>query len=185
MKYRSNHNKFLLTACGLILVAVIVWLGWYKFIDTKSVKLPSNVATSASASDNNLNNQRKASSSPAQTLDNGSTSTSSTTNSNSTPISLTITRAGVVDNSLQVGTLVTGTTTGTCTLSVSQTGQVTITKTNQVTQENNSYVCPVFSVSTSNFPNQGSWNVSVSFSSANQTTTSNWADNPVNLSSSQ
>jgi hypothetical protein len=129
-------------------------------------------------SDNAANNARKGSASSNSTLDSGSS-----TGQSSTPLSVTVTRAGVVGNQLQVGTLVEGTTTGICTLSVSQTGQQTITKTETIQQQNNTYSCPVFSLPTSQFPNQGSWNVSVAVTSNGKTASGQWQANPVALGS--
>jgi cytoskeletal protein RodZ len=128
-------------------------------------------------SDNAENNARKSNPASANpTLDNGSTSTPTPT------FSVTITRAGVVGDNFQVASLINGATAGTCTLSLSQTGQTTITQTNQVALQNNAYVCPVFSIPLSQFPNQGNWTVNLSVVSGAQTETAAWADNPVSLS---
>ncbi len=128
-------------------------------------------------SDNNANNQRKSNpSTAAPTLDNGATST--TTNSTA---SVTITRAGVVAGNLQVGTLVSGATSGTCTLSVTQSGQQTVTQTQSISQQENTYACAVFNVPTTSFSNNGPWAVSVSVSTNAGAANSTWQGNPVYL----
>jgi cytoskeletal protein RodZ len=177
-----------------ILIAVVVLVGLiggtYLIIQAKhpaqessATKQDSSVYPSALPQDNNDNNTRKSSpSSAAQTLDNGPSVTSSTANTGN--ISVTITRVAITNSALVVGTLVDGTTSGTCTLSVSQTGQQTITSTNTVVQQNNAYACPNFNVPINQFPNQGNWNVSISLTSGGATVTNTYGDNPVNLSGS-
>jgi cytoskeletal protein RodZ len=180
----KSHKKMLLTI--IIVIVILVVFGSVIWVKHKNTPATANTATSSYPAENNSNNARKESSSPAPTLNNGptsSTSQNSTTNNSLSNVSLTITRAGVVGNNLQVGTLIDGSTSGTCTLSVSQTGQTTITASDQETTENNSYVCPVFNLPLSKFPNQGSWNVSIVFSNSSGSVTSSWIDNPVSLSS--
>jgi cytoskeletal protein RodZ len=184
----TNKKKILLVL-GIIIVVGLIWIGWYKFIRTNVVStLPSNVATKPAPNSNKLNNERKKSTSPAPTLNNGPSNTSqgnssSQSNSSKSPsFSVTITRVGIVNNNLQVGTIVNGTNVGTCTLKVSQTGQTTVTMTNQVMLQNNSYVCPVFNIPVSQFPNQGDWNILVQLSSNSNTVIANWSNNPINLS---
>jgi hypothetical protein len=181
MNHRRKSKKFLGIAVLVIAVIVAGSFITYRLTRTdKTVPLPAGVSTKSSPADNNLNNQRKASSSPASTLDNGATT--SKTQTSSTNATITITRAGVVDNNLQVGSLVSGTTSGTCTLSAQQSGQTTITQTNQVTLENNSYACPVFNIPLSSFPNQGNWNVSIALTTNGSTVSASWVNNPVDLS---
>lgn len=174
----SKKIPLLALICVVIVAAgtSVIWLR-----DDSSKTSP--FATKSYPAENNFNNTRKASSKPATTLDNGPTSSSSTSSSTDN-VSLTITRADVDNqsNALEVGTLVNGTTSGTCTLSVSQAGETTITATNQVTLSNNTYSCPVFSIPLSQFPNLGKWNVSVEIVSGSSNTTSNYTLNPVNLS---
>jgi hypothetical protein len=182
---KSLKKRIFLTVLAVIAVAVAATILIIKHSDSSN-KEP--FATHSTAADNDLNNARKKSSSPAQTLDNGPTlssgSSSSGNTTSTTSPTLTITRAGVDDNSLEIGTLVNGATSGTCTLSVSQAGQKSITAAGQVVLQNNSYSCPVFNIPTNQFPNQGDWNVSVTLTSGSTSITSDWANNPVNLSNS-
>ncbi len=194
-KLRRNLSKNKLLVAGIV-VLVLIGVASLLLVRHKSAPTSNlNIATHSVPADNNANNSRKQSTSPATTLNNGSTGTnttnaagstsgssssSSSSNSNET---ITVTRAAIANNSLEVGTLVNGGTSGTCTLNVSQTGETTVTASNQVTLENNSYVCPTFILPLSNFPNQGIWNVSVTLSSGSFSTTSNWTNNPVDLSS--
>lgn len=176
---KSKHKKKaprIIFGTAVVLVVMLFGYGLWKHYHTSSLGV--NIATHSSPADNDFNNTRKSSPTPAQTLDNGPTASSSTKPN----ISLTVTRAGTFDGSLEVGTLVNGATTGTCTLDVSQTGQQTITQSEQVALSNNSYTCPVFNVPLSQFPNQNDWNVSVTLTSGGATTNASWANNPVNFS---
>ena len=164
----------------VIAVIAVLILGHHTSLH-KGASLPKNIATQSSGSDNNANNNRKSSTAPAQTLNQGPTSSPPAPTSSSSAV-VTITRAGVINSSLQVGTLLGGVTSGTCTLTVSQTGEQSITETDSVTLQNNSYVCPVFNVPLNKFPNNGLWNVSVSVSTSGSVTTGEWSNNPVSLS---
>lgn len=178
MNHRRKSKKLLGIATLVVAVILVGSFITYRLTRTdNTTPLPAGVSTKSSPADNNVNNQRKTSSSPASTLDNGATTSTPQTNA-----TITITRAGIVDNNLQVGSLVSGTTSGTCTLSAQQSGQTTIMQTNQVTLETNSYVCPVFNIPLSSFPNQGKWNVSIALTVDGSTVNTNWANNPVDLS---
>jgi hypothetical protein len=87
-----------------------------------------------------------------------------------------------VGGNLQVGTLVNGGTSGTCTVNVTQAGQPTVALSNQIALDNNSYACPVFNLPLSDFSNQGEWEVSVTLNTGSGNVTSSWANNPVDLS---
>ncbi len=176
-KKHKKVDSHIIVGIAVIIVVLFGYGVWKHY--HKSSPLGVNVATHSSAADNNFNNARKSSSAPAQTLDNGPTVSKSTT---PVDISLTVTRAGVFNSSLEVGTLVNGTTSGTCTLSVSQAGQQTITQSASVVLSNNSYSCSVFNVPLSQFPNQNDWDVSVTLTSNGATAVAAWANNPVNLS---
>jgi cytoskeletal protein RodZ len=185
-KKKSNNMKSSKKALSLLVLVVLVVAGlfvWRHYHTQAQVatdaekKASTTINYSASTpADNAENNARKTSTTPAQTLDNGSSQTPSV------PVSVTVTRAGVIGSNLEVGTLVNGTTGGTCTLNVSQTGQQTVTKNEDVTQQNNSYSCPVFSIPVSSFPNQNNWNVSVTVTVNGSSQTGQWQANPVNLS---
>lgn len=81
----------------------------------------------------------------------------------------------------RVSTLVNGATNGTCIVTFSKAGQPNITATNQVELQNNSYVCPNFTVPFANFPAGGEWNVSVSVTSNGKTVTSQWQGGPITI----
>ncbi|MGH7195574.1 MAG: hypothetical protein ACREGA_02230 [Candidatus Saccharimonadales bacterium] len=134
------------------------------------------------ASDNTANNQRKSNpSSAAPTLGNGPTKSAPQNPGN---IGVTVSYAGVNGSNLQVTTHISGTTGGICTLTASQTGQQSVTATENVTNAHtNYYNCPPFSVPLSQFPNQGKWNVQVTLTSGDSTASGVWSGNPVNLSS--
>ncbi len=180
-----SKNKKYVMATIIILIILLAALFYLLIRHNDSISdLPTNVRATSYPSENSLNNQRKTSNNPSNTLNNGPSNTGNTTINNS-PVSatLSITRAGVQNSNLQVGTLVSGATTGTCVLTLSQTGQTDIKSTNTLVLENNTYSCPVFNVPLTSFPNKGLWNVSITLYNNNTSTTSNWDNNPVNLSS--
>ncbi len=177
VKKRKSYKGLILLVVVIILVAGgLIWKLNKKQPDHSAVITPASSInySPAKPSDNAANNARKGSTSAAATLDNGSSSSS-------VPFSVTVTRAEVFSSYLEVGTLVNGATSGTCTLSVSQSGQATITRSEAMQAQNNAYSCPVFQVPVSDFPDQDAWNVSVSVTSNGQTESNSWAGNPVFL----
>lgn len=177
-----KNKNVLLIGLALILLLGGVGVAYVKYhkssnaSKTTATRLPNVDYTPATTGDNQANEDRK--SQPPSKNDVNGQSTSSSDNSN--PI-VTITRAGVVDSNLQVAALVNGATSGTCSLTVSQQGQQSVTATENVQLQNSSYVCPVFNVPLSRFPNHGAWNVSVAITSNSKSSTSNWQANPVQL----
>jgi hypothetical protein len=119
-----------------------------------------------SPDDNTANDERKSSSNPATTLDNGPTQTSSdsTINAQITGANLTSNNANV-----HIGTLVSGTTSGTCTLTASQNGQQTLNLASaSVEQDVNQFDCGVFNIPTSQFPATGTWKLTLTVSVGGQ-----------------
>lgn len=108
----------------------------------------------SSKSDNVANNQRKASSTPADTLDNGPTTT---TNSS---LSAQIVSASANNGNIHIGTMVSGATSGTCKITATQ-GHTTVTLASApVKLDVNSYDCggSAINVSTSQLnPSTGTW----------------------------
>ena len=128
--------------------------------------------------DNAANNSRKSSSStPSTTLENYQPPP------NTGSFQISITRAGLdaSGQNLQVASLIYGVSSGTCTLNVHKDGQPTVTRSEAVAFQVNSYVCPVITIPVSQFPVRGDWNVSMTVESAGTTVTSDWAKNPVSL----
>ena len=136
--------------------------------------------------DNSPNNSRKSSppSSGAQTLIGQPTYSKGSTTTTQSSASVIVTRVNVGSSTLQVGTVVSGITSGTCQLTATQSGQSPVTASSNVTQQNNGYMCSVFNVPLSNFPNKGNWNISVSVTGDGLNTSNQWSNNPVNLSGS-
>jgi hypothetical protein len=153
-----------------------------KVASSNTVNLVNTINYSPSTSQDNANNTRKDNGLVTQTLNSPSSTNSTTTSpTNTQGITVTITRASISSNNLQVATLIGNASAGTCTLTLSQNGQESITQTESVQQQTNSYICPVYSVPLSNFPNQGQWNVSVSVTDNGSTATGIWQDNPISL----
>lgn len=155
---------------GLTVVALIVVYVFRSPAGTgrSLVISPSRVDYStAKSSEVSVNNSRKAGGQTDSTLQ-----TSVSTNE----VSIQITRASV-DNThkaLQVGTLVSGATSGVCTLIASKAGETDLVLTDQVTQSLDSYTCAVFNISFSQFPSPGSWHLSVQLSTGAQSVANQW-----------
>lgn len=116
----------------------------------------------APPADNNDNQERKVSSAPSPTL--GSTTGTSQTTPGSYTVQIVSTN--VSSSNVHVGTLVSGTSTGNCTLTGSQTGQSTLQLgTSTVRMDVNSYDCGVFNIPTSMFPTSGVWKLTLTVTS--------------------
>lgn len=133
----------------------------------------------ATSSDNAANNSRK---SAAGTSPNSNLAPTLDSHSSSTALAVTVTRATVDTQGQQVivGTLVNGATSGTCTVTISKAGYSSLTASNQIAQQNNTYVCPNFTFPLSQFPAHGDWQVSVTVSSNGTQATGAWPD-PISI----
>jgi len=153
----------------VVLLAIGGWFLWHKpahkatATSQTSAKVDLSPATKA---DNSANNARKGSTNAGSTLDSGSSAASQ-------PASFTaqIVSANVNNGNLHVGTQVSGTTTGSCSLTASKEGQTSLQLgSSSVHQDVNTYDCGVFNIATSKFPTGGSWAITL-------TVTSNGASN--------
>jgi hypothetical protein len=156
---RKNHKGIFIIVLLVIIVALL--LGGYLH-HRHDDSLASEKATStklhfsaAPPADNNPNDSRKTSSTPAPTL---STPTTGSSTTDSASYTVQILNANVNDGNIHIGTQVNGTTTGTCTLTATQSGQSTLQLgSSSVAQDVNSYDCGVFNIPTSKFPSSGNW----------------------------
>lgn len=190
-KKKSRFNKKLLLTATIATVIILVLLGLYFWHTHQNKSKATNNPAAGSTvnpnnsidyspapkADNNANDSRKSSGNPTSTIDTYQAP------ANSGTFSVSISRAGVDSSSqnLQVATLINGVSSGTCTLNVHQAGQQTVSKSESVVLQVNSYVCPVMNIPLSQFPNKGSWNVTVTVESNSKTVSANWANNPVAL----
>jgi hypothetical protein len=170
---QKNRQSY---AIIIILVSVLllsgIGFGFYHYENTRSLKsVPKTTAVKpintinyapSNPQDNTLNSTRKSSSSPATTLDNGSTTTQNST------LSAQIVNATTSGSNIHIGTMIGGTTSGTCTITATQ-GQTTVTlDTVSVEQDVNSYDCGggAINVSTSQLnPDSGTWQLTLTVSS--------------------
>lgn len=188
LRQSINFTRWVIVALLLVAIAA-AGLITNHYVNKKSSTQVSTVNGinygPSSPQDNAPNNTRKSSppSTSTQTLN---TPPATSGNSQSAPanpqgITVTITRANINNNALQVATIIGNATAGSCTLTASQNGQQSITQTEVVQLQTNVYVCPVFSIPIDNFPNLNGWNVSVSVTDNGSTATGQWQDNPVKL----
>jgi hypothetical protein len=80
-------------------------------------------------------------------------------------VSVQITGANVQSDNVHIGTMVGGTTTGTCTLTGTREGTTIQLGTSSVAQSVNSYGCGVYNISPKTFPSSGIWQLTLSVTS--------------------
>lgn len=131
----------------------------YKNKNAAKAVLTSTQYSAAPPADNIPNNERKSSSTPSPTLNGNPTSSSSSQ-------TVTVSINPVVNNgNVHVGTLVNGTTTGSCSLTAYQAGQATLQLgSSNVASDVNEYDCGVFNIATSKFPTSGTWSLTLTVS---------------------
>jgi cytoskeletal protein RodZ len=174
----SSRKKYLLFSVLIVVAALVV--GGGVILHVRQDNRKSNAALSKSShvntvnygpstpSDNTANNNRKASTSPSNTLNDQSSSSPST---NSSSITATIVSSTVSNDNLHVGTMVSGATSGTCSLSATQGSQQISLATANVQQDVNEYDCGVFNIATSKFPSTGAWVLTLTVTSGGQQST--------------
>jgi len=141
-----------------------------KTVTGKGVVRPVNSVdySPGTAGDNAASEARKSSSSPSS-----NTTTGASGSSQSGSVKVSILNSVQVNSGgtqvLHVGNLVSGATSGTCTLTLSQSGQASIIKNSQVILNAGNYYCGSWNVPVSEFPAGGSWNVGLSVTSNGST----------------
>lgn len=199
VKQAKNRKKPYLVAALLVVLIGAGVFGFVKYRDHKNntIRPENSVDYSAAKKSDNKSNENRKSSNGSSSSDSSSSSTTAGKDTNNTAttqptldspattpsFSVTVTGANADDANhvLRVSTLVNGVTSGTCKLTVSKSGQTSVTAENQVAQTTNTYTCPNFTIPYSQFPSGGSWNVSVSVTNNNKTVTGNWAGGSVTI----
>jgi cytoskeletal protein RodZ len=159
-KHANTHLRLYIV---LLIVAAIAVLAILLYRHNHvSDKLQSSKNGDSSIDNNNAKTPSKTSTSPGTTGLTGSDTTnsgSSTTGTNNTSsFTVQIVSDNVSDNNVHIGTMVSGTSSGSCTLTATQVGQNTLTLgTSSVKQDVNNYDCGIFNVRTSTFPSTGTW----------------------------
>ena len=164
---KSNKKLFVIIVAALLALGAVGGYAYYKHAAKQTVKVGTAATidySKAPKADNKASDDRKSSSTPTSTLNNGSSGTASTVPSGGFTVQLT--GANVQSTNVHIGTLVNGTTSGSCALTATQTGQSTLQLgSSSVQQDVNSYDCGVFNVPTSEFPTSGSWQLSLTVTS--------------------
>lgn len=189
-KYTKKSPKKLIVLIGIIILVAGAGTAAYLYHRHQSQKndtaansgngiRPQNTIdySPGTPQDNKGNEDRK---------DNPGSTTGGTLDSSPVPtneFSVTITGANpdATNRVVRVGTIVEGTTSGDCVLTLSQSGQHDVTFSNSVTLQNNSYVCPVFTVPYDSIPASGDWNVKVTLTKDNKQATGTWQGGPVSV----
>jgi len=183
VKARSKKRRQLLPPLALVLVVLLI-VGAVVLIhhhrhqvatkqtatSTSSVKPQNTVDYSPATPSDNANNEgRKDSTSDTQTLTQSTPSNSAPTDT----VDVTITNAKAENDSsgnkvVHVGNIVSGVTSGSCTLTATKAGQTTITNNSSVQLDGNSYDCGAFNIPASSFPSSGTWNLKLNVTSGSQ-----------------
>lgn len=169
---RRNHIGVIVGALIVLLLASGLGVAYVNHSDHNSTKTkdtsdvrPENSVdySPSSPSDSSENNTRKSNPTPASTLDSGPTQSSG---SNAT-YSVQITGANLTSNNtnVHVGTLVSGVTSGSCTLTATQGSQTVNLQSSNVQQDVNQYDCGVYNIATTQFPSSGSWKLTLTVAS--------------------
>jgi len=171
-KHMILSKKFIAALLLLILIAVGTFYLIHKHNSNQVLK-PAKTHidySPAKPSDNAASEARKNNTTPNK---NGSTGQTLNNTGDSPSFSVSITGANIDkgSNTLYVGSLVNGEISGTCTLTFSKAGASNIVLTNNVTLQNSSYVCPVFSESVSKFPSPGQWQATLDVVNGNSKAT--------------
>lgn len=168
-KFKNRKVWYFALPIVLLVIAGVAYFAYrhYSAKHIASDTKPYHTTTYAPASpgDNTANNERKSSPNPAQTLDNGPTAST-------TPASfyVKILSANVSSTNVHVGSLVSGVTTGTCTLTATKSGAQTVTVTANVQQDVNNYDCGALNIPTSNFSTSGTWTLTLTVTNGSQHT---------------
>lgn len=176
-KTNQSHSKLIRLTTSVIILAValsafLLLTQNHKPINKKSTASSRTYSTKpAPAADNKQSQAVKTGVSTAPGSPNQSAQ-SSTSNTTKPTFSVQIVSSVVSNNNLHIGTLVSGTTVGACTLTASQQNQPTITLgTSNVRLDVNNYDCGVFNINTSKFSNSGIWKITLSVNYNGQTAT--------------
>lgn len=164
LKKRSRNRRPLVIAAVLLLVLAIGAGAWAYKRSSDAPKVGTTISGSsvdlspATKEDNEAGDIRKSSPDPDKTLNDGSSD-------ENIPFATTL-NVNVVSNGdgsrvIHAGTIVNGTTTGKCTLTLSQTGQQSVVRTADVQQNVNTYDCGVFNIATSDLPASGQWKLTL------------------------
>lgn len=160
MKISKRSRIILISIALLVLIAGGVFFVVKKYQDKKA-----NATPTSSTKDNPATNETTARSTNEEKT-NSTNSSASQSNGN---VSVTITNAmQTSDGIVRVGSLVNGTSSGTCTLKFEKAGSSTITKTAPIGLQISYNICKGFNdIPASEFSAKGEWRATISVSSAN------------------
>lgn len=167
VKKRSRYpRKSILSSLLLIALAVVFFALVAHAHNQKSNSSPST-SGAATSNSHTINyspapSSDNAASENAKSTNPSSSSTGDNPDSNNVTITLSATPRG--NKQVHVSGLISGLTSGTCTLTASQSGQSNVVQTAPVQLDVNSYDC-IFNPT---FPTTGSWNLSVVVSGGGQ-----------------
>ena len=162
----NKHSFGRLKLMISLLVVVLIALGGlllYRHHESTDKSQSTNKITNHSLSrlpTNSINGGTSKTNSSTTSGSNDANTGISTSSNNNGSFTVQITNSTLSNNNVHVGTLISGITSGDCTLTASQAGQSTITLgTSLVAQDVNNYDCGVFNIPSSTFPDSGIWDL--------------------------
>ena len=178
-KPKKKSRKKLLIILVAVILAAGAGMAWYRY------QGPGSENHIKSKNTGDIRPQNSVDYSPADPRDNTATENEKsnpndkgTLNTPNQPADFSVVVTGANPNPndrvVRVSSLVNGSTEGTCKVVLTKEGQADVTETGPVALQNNSYICPVFTISYDRFPVSGDWNVRVEVTKGPQTATGTW-----------
>lgn len=161
---KKNKTKFLLfIVLALIIAGGSVASYWYFIKPNKSA---------SKVTDAQIKQAEKKDSETAKSSDNKNSNQDTQPQSQAAPtssaVNVTISSSGVSDGMVYINALVSGSTSGTCKLTM-QNGSATITKTASIGMQVSYYICQGFSIAPSEFVPKGDWTAFIEVNTPNGT----------------
>lgn len=157
LKNKIILTILVLTAAGLVSAAAYVKYGQPKTTDTGSVN-PTQISTDPNAG-------KQTAEAPNKTDDAPVTSASAPEQAAAaTSLTIVISRAGQIDQDIQIRAVVQGTKTGTCVAKLVGPNGSTIEATHAIEFQQTGYTCGSFNIPTSQFNTSGTWQLELTVS---------------------
>lgn len=174
---KIKRSKYLYTTWIIVLVLAIGLISYsvYKSYGKASSHAPATSSPTTKktvpAADNNMTKQNKTNSSGASISGSG-TSVKKSNTSSVANYTVLINVVSPGNNTVHIGTQVSGTSIGSCTITAYKAGQPTLTlATGSVKMDVNAYDCGTYNIPTSKFTSSGTWQITLTVSNNGMTAT--------------
>ncbi len=150
-------NRLFKISTLIILLACFILVGLFihkSYTSSKTKNKSTNITINNKPGNNQSNNTPVS----QDVSDKGSSTQSANTPTESLSASINPT---LNNGNLHIGTVVNGTTSGSCTLNAAQGDKSLFIGNAEISQSVNYYTCGVFNMATNNFPNNGPWTINL------------------------